>query len=866
MITGLIDRIADQAARRGEAIAVEDGAELLSYAGLMARTRTLCARLGEVDRSAPVGVLMQPSADYVVAVLALLMSGHISVPLNDRHPLERLRRIASRAGLGAVIANDATAAAGLGARLVVIPVIGAPAPPAEATQSFPPERIVTLSFSSGSTGEPKGISRSERAELERLRTFVPSRPLTSEDRVPILEALSVGMSISLMLCVLTAGGRLGLIEMSRLGVAATIERLQRFRPTVYNVVASTFQTLFGVPGELPAELTRQARWVRLSGDSVQHADVALYRRRFGEGCRLFSSIGAAETGAFATLAIDHQTPLERPLIPVGEPAREMLVELLDDKGAAVRLGEIGEIYVTGTALADGYWREPEMTAARFAPSPSRPGQSRFRTGDFGRVLPDGMLECIGRRDRQLKIRGVTVHPTEVEAVLGGCPGVAHAAVIAQPGGDGRPGLIGCYAGAAELETVRGWIRERLEGAMRPTRILRLDAMPLLPGGKVDLAALAALAAEAEPDPTPVEALAALSPLEDLVRRAWTAWLPAASHAEDATFEAAGGDSLLGLKLVLSLETLLERRLPFGLLDPQTRPSDLARGLTRLGSGAGDDNSRPLLAFFPGMWGGDTGNAEFIRRLEPRFRVIGVDPRLGGDALAGDCDAARYFAAVLATIRAALPAPRLWLVGESFGGKLAAETARQLAQAGVTVEAVVVLDGETGGSHRRERMFARAPKPRPLRVRLREGVATHGGPLRLAVQAALGRWSARAVRRDDPRLQLRLAALARRVGSPETRRLMDRAAIGLVRTRAFGDLPAGRLPAPVRLFVTDDPNHDPARPDLGWQERCERVVRVPIGGTHLTMLRAPVLDVVLERMAELEVALRPAVCAEADGAA
>lgn len=854
---GLIDRIALHAAHRGDAISVDDGSQTASYAELIARARMLCARLQALDRTRPAGVLIPPSVDYVVAILALLMSGHVMVPLNDRHPQARLKQIAARAGLGALIALDADAATALGVELVRIPAAPAPVAPADVGPALAPERIVMISFTSGSTGEPKGVSRTEASVIERLRSFVPSRPLTADDRVPLLDSPSVGTSVNLALNILGAGGRLGLFEMSRLGLSTTIQRLQRFHPTAYNLVGSSFKTLFGAADALPRELVDAVRWVRLGGDPVQHADVALYRRRFPETCRLFAAIGSNETGAFATLEIDHRTRLDRPLIPVGKAAPEVLVEILNNDGVPVMPGEIGEIHVTGPGVAEGYWRDPGLTARRFAPSPRRPGQNRFSTGDFGRVLPDGMIECVGRRDRQLKIRGVTVHPAEIEAVLGSCPQVSEAAVIAASDSEGRPVLIGCYVGSADPDSVRGWVRAHLEGAMRPARLLQLAAMPVLPGGKLDHEALGALAAE--PERQSAEAPAAASPYEEIVRRAWTAWLLQSTYADDLSFEAAGGDSLLGLKLVLSLETLLERALPFGLLDPETRPSDLVRHLAGLDGAAATDDDRPLLIFFPGMWGADITNQAFARRLSPRFRVVGIDSRLGGDALAGDYDAERYFAGTLDAIRAALPARRLWLVGESFGGKLAVETARRLAGAGSHPEAVIVLDGEAGISRRRARMFAQASRPRPLKIRLAEGLNTHGGPLRLALHTVLGRLSGLADRRRDPRLQSRLAAIARRIGSAETRRVMERTAIGLVTARAFGDLPAGPLPMPLHLFITDDPHHDPARPDLGWAGRCERVVRAPIGGTHISMLRAPIVETVLERMAELEVVLRPAIC-------
>ena len=147
------------------------------------------------------------------------------------------------------------------------------------------------------------------------------------------------------------------------------------------------------------------------------------------------AVGATETSTFASWCIDHTTPLDPALIPVGLPPQDVTLELLGDDGAAVGPGEIGEIFVTSPTLAAGYWRDEALTQARFGPSTKFPGKTRFRTGDFGRFLPNGMLEFIGRRDRQVKIRGNTVNLGEVEAVLAGCHDVAEASVIARQRAD-----------------------------------------------------------------------------------------------------------------------------------------------------------------------------------------------------------------------------------------------------------------------------------------------------------------------------------------------------------------------------------------------------------------------------------------------
>ena len=162
-----------------------------------------------------------------------------------------------------------------------------------------------ISFTSGSTGEPKGVCRSEKSLTNRREGIAPELPLTLNDRFPILESMSVGVSVDFALHTLFAGAQVGIFDMNRLGLGTTLRLLGEFRPTVYSVVPSTFRALFGRDDAEIAGLAHDVRWVRLSGDPVQHSDVDLYRRRFPETCRLLVAIGASEAGTYASWYIDH---------------------------------------------------------------------------------------------------------------------------------------------------------------------------------------------------------------------------------------------------------------------------------------------------------------------------------------------------------------------------------------------------------------------------------------------------------------------------------------------------------------------------------------------------------------------------------
>ena len=854
--------IACHAITNGDSVAVYDGTTKLTYRELISWAAELAEEIEALpDPASPIGIFLPSCAAYVVAILALLIAGRTSVPMNDSHPEERNRRIVARAGLGAVIVDSETAPLihwiAPTVRQFIVSASRAttvvPSPPCAIAS---PDRIFMISFTSGSTHEPKGVCRSEKSLSYRVEYCVPELVLTSDDRIPIIESVSVGMFINLTLSALLSGAQVGIIDLKRLGLSTTRRLLGEFRPTVYSMLPSTFRALFGPEDAEIAGLARELRWVRLAGDLVQHSDVDLYRRRFAETCRLVVAFAATETGTYASWYIDHTTPLDRPLVPVGYPGRDIDLELIGEDGSAVAPGEIGEIFVTTPAMSVGYWRDEALTAARFSLSTKYPGMTRFRTGDFGRLLPNGLLEFIGRRDRQVKIRGNTIHLGEVEAILAGCSNVAEVGVVARQGADGTVLLAYCVpaaGGAIAEEQLRRWSRDHLPAPMRPTHFFMLAALPRLPSGKIDLIELAALDARRGLSSGPMEATEApaASVLSGIVRQAWIGVLSAESFDTDAAFDAAGGDSLKGLDLVVRLEALLGRQVAVGTLGLETRPSELIR---RLGETAETestaDDTRPLIVLFPGMWGDDVGTSDFYRRLSRRFRVMAIDPRLGGDALVGDYDAARYFAAAIAEIRHTGPHRRLWLVGHSYGGKLAAETARRLLASGTAVEAIIVLEGEAGDSLRRFNAAAHARR-RGLRMRLRSGLADHGGVGRYLLNGFAVRVAPFTVRRRANRVLRSLLTFVRRFGSAETYRLVSRAVIALTRHRAFGDLPAGVLPMALWLFVTDDPWHDPSRPDLGWGKRCQEVHKISVGGTHKTMLSSPTREVIMGELARLE---------------
>jgi thioesterase domain-containing protein/acyl carrier protein len=602
--------------------------------------------------------------------------------------------------------------------------------------------------------------------------------------------------------------------------------------------------------------------VRLNGDRVLPADVALYKRRFPRDCQLCLDIASTETRAYASWLVDHDTPIERPLVPVGYPRPDLHVALIDDDGEAVPAGEIGEVVVTSAGLSIGYWRDEALTRDRFRPSAARPGMREYRTGDFARLLPDGLLEFVGRRDRQVKIRGNTVHLGEVEAVAATCPAIAEIAMVARKLPDGIRLIAYCVArGGDAAAVIRAWCREQLPPPMRPSDIILVDALPRLAGGKVDLVALERIDAE-RAGAAPIAIVE--SPAIDrgaaaaAVEQAWRKLLGADTLRESLSFEEAGGDSLLALRMLLTIERALGIDLPIETIDWETRPSDLIERIARVEPGvlpgATGADAAPTIFLFPGIFGLDFDTMGFVRRLGDDFRIVSIDYRSGEQGMFAMGDGESWLRQFEEKVAAAGYPRRLWVIGYSYGCRLAAEAARRLIARGVAVEYVGLIDGATYPAilARNQRRVEQGTSRPDLARRLK----MHGGIGGYIVERPV-EW---VVRRLLPRHRFResgmLIAALSRLRLRGAARHATKTVLQVTRANAFKALPAAPLPAPVSLFISTAPDSESRHtPDLGWGDFAERLEIFPLQGDHDEIINGPGSDELLRILAATERQLR-----------
>ena len=355
-----------------------------------------------------------------------------------------------------------------------------------------PNDLAYVIYTSGSTGAPKGVAMAHGAVANTLHDIGEKFALTPADRVLGVSSLGFDLSVWDVFGVLGAGGALVLPAPESVRDPAYLAALAaREGVTVWNSTPSFLKLLLEAPG---AALPESLRLIMLSGDWIP---IALARRlRMAlPAVRLVSLGGATEAAIWSIwYPIDRIDAAWRS-IPYGRPLANQRVHVLDEAWRTCAAGEAGQLHIGGSGLAEGYWRDPERTEASFCRHPET-GERLYRTGDFGRRLPDGSIEFLGRRDDQVKIGGHRVELAEVEHGMLAVPGVAEAVALATEDAGSNLRLVAAYRTDTDVtETaLRSALAARMPHYLVPAILLKLPHLPLTPNGKVDRRAIAGHAA------------------------------------------------------------------------------------------------------------------------------------------------------------------------------------------------------------------------------------------------------------------------------------------------------------------------------------------------------------------------------------
>jgi amino acid adenylation domain-containing protein/non-ribosomal peptide synthase protein (TIGR01720 family) len=465
-----------------DASAVRFGASVLSYRELDHLANRLAHALlaSTGDRGPLVGIWMDRSPWLVVAVLGVLKAGLAYLPIDADVPAERLAFILRDSGVRRLLVDDAKAAA---AAALGCTVIHADREQQGATTSpaieVAPSDLAYVIYTSGSTGQPKGCQIEHHSLANYLRWangYYWSDPGTGS--MGLFTPLSFDLTVPSLFCPLLRGRTLVVYPQD-----APIDEVlrQQFEAgsgiDAVKLTPSHIRLLESQPIE-----STGVRLAIVGGEALTPQQVALLHR-LDARIRVINEYGPTE----ATVGcIVKEIAAGGPIV-IGTPIANTQVYVLDEQQQPVAIGIRGEICIGGEGLARGYHARPELDAARFVSSPLAPGGRIYRTGDIGRWLPTGELECFGRLDGQMKIRGHRIEAGEVESALRHCEGVREAVAVAHAGEDGAElvAYVVTATGTIDAAAVRRTLRGLLPEYMVPTALVALDALPLTSNGKVD---------------------------------------------------------------------------------------------------------------------------------------------------------------------------------------------------------------------------------------------------------------------------------------------------------------------------------------------------------------------------------------------
>ncbi len=556
--------LAAPARRRPDAVAVVCGERRLSHGELRRRSVALARRLRVlgVGEEVLVGVFLEPSPELVVALVAILEAGGVYVPLDPELPPRRLGALLEDTSLRLVLTRRMlrprlpVTAAGVLCLDRLPSRAAAPSPDRHRSA----DALAYAIYTSGSTGRPKGVLIGARGLEVFLRAIVELHELGPADTTLQLASCGFDISIRELLAPLLAGARLALVERAAVrDPGLLLEAVRRHRVTC--LLGLVPAVLEGLVDTAPAGGRLDTlRLLAMGGDRLPADLAARARGLLASGGRVVNQYGPTECTGTAAAWVS--TPGDPATVPLGRPHPHRALHVLDHRLSPAAIGVTGEICAGGAGVGRGYLRRPALTAAVFVPDPfsRRPGERLYRTGDLGRHRGDGALEFRGRRDLQLKIRGVRVEAGEIEQVLRRHPAVREAAV--RPWGDDprRLRLVAYVTGpepAAE-GSLRAFLRERLSEPMMPAAFVYLEALPRTLRGKLDRAAL--------PPPEvarPDLGGAPLPPRTETERRIAEVWRSALSLEEvgiEDNFFDLGGHSLLLVTVRAGLRRRLGREL------------------------------------------------------------------------------------------------------------------------------------------------------------------------------------------------------------------------------------------------------------------------------------------------------------------
>jgi amino acid adenylation domain-containing protein len=733
---------ARRAAQAPDKLAVADRHESWSYRDLNRRANQLAHYLGAqgIGRKDIVAICGERSAALVWSILGIFKAGAAYFIVDPSHPLERRQQYLAEVRPKAIIALAAGSSErqeieAMAARIaengrIPLPVFapgGANDFLTDYSGDDPPvttgaDDLACVIFTSGSTGKPKGVLGRHSSLTHFVPWIAQTFEISAEDRFSVLAGLSSNILQREIFTALSLGATLLIPGSSAAARSTQLDVFLReseitvvhLTPAMAQMIAQTAGgPIPGVRRVFFAGDLLSLRDVEKTRDLMPQADIinfyASSESQRASGYKVFS--GKAAAGA-------------KEIPPLGRGVEDVQLLVANARGEMAGVGELGEIWVRSPHLALGYLGDEKFTAEKFIVNPftGRAGDRIYRTGERGRLLPDGEVEFAGRPEHQASIRGFRIDLSEIECALARHAGVRSAAVAARQDGAEETRLVGYVVPEKEPGPnpgdLRLFLRRILPDYMLPSAFVFLKALPLTAGGKIDRAALPP--ADQDRPELQNRYVAPRTPVEKILADVWAEILNLKSVGVHDDFFDLGGHSILAVRLVAEVERLWMKNIPVPMPFQAPTVAFMARGIARarrvapssLLSIQSGGMRTPLFCVH-----GSDAYIPLARHLGPDQPLYGLAQHLGGEKLryATLEDIAAHYIQEMKRVQ---PAGPYFLAGHWIGGVVALEMARQLRRTGERIDLLALLDPVAPGVAPAGGLLARG---KTLYSRLRESI-------------------------------------------------------------------------------------------------------------------------------------------------
>jgi|GEM_PF-1102781 len=699
-----------RAKANSEAIALICGEQQLTYGELNERANQLarCLQSRGLKPGSLVGLCIERSLQMVVGVLAILKAGGAYVPLDINNPAARLAFILEDAQIK-VLLTQSSLSSKLPARIAETIFLDgdrsiADYDSANLNLNVSAEDLAHIVYTSGSTGKPKGVMLTHGNLSHYVTSLQQAWNITPEDIYLHRGSIALIVSARQLLMPLAQGATAVIVTKAEMrNPLEFFELIKRRNVTIVDHVPSFWRNFWGIlerqtDSDRQNLLNNRVRLVAAGGEQVTPEIYQCWRKIFDADVQLANIYGQTEgTGVVTIYPIPTQLDTRFKSLPVGRPIPNMQVYLLDDRLQPVPIGVTAEIHISGAGVAKGYLNRSELTQEKFVSNPYNQGERLYKTGDLGCYLADGSIQFLGRADRQVNIQGLRIELGEIEAVLSQSDLVIEAAITVKTNNLGE--TLAAYIVPKDqevtVELLRDYLKSELPAYMIPNTFSFLDVFPLTTSGKVDRRALAALS-DSEPSTSPLteDPIAAeiVKMLQDI--------LGIDTITAEDNFIELGGNSLLAARLVAELVDKYDRQISVAEVFGAATPASLAELLRSPQSKSLPPCCVPIkqgdseLTIF-GIHNLGYG-LEFYRPLakylDAEVSLYGLSAALSDEPetphFRDVVNSAKYYVRQIQQIQERGP---YHLMGVSFGGLVAYETAQILRSQGEEVKFLGLLD-------------------------------------------------------------------------------------------------------------------------------------------------------------------------------